>query len=473
MKKWIGVVFGMLAMATLAEEPGFRAFTAKDGRTLEARIVEYDAKRGRIQIERRGAGKVWVTPDVFGEADQAYIKEWIAASAFLADTSLRVSMDKQITDRFGSKKDLREGNRVLYEVSVKNNSQQALEGSRVEYRYFLKRVAEDDRPEGARTISGSLELAAIEPTRTVKLKTSPADVVERYSKTVVYNTVNGVTTTDTTINDEWKDELQGIWIRIYGPDVGGTPLFRDFTEPDDLIEEVEWGEADSPYVEKMKVRGWAVSGPEYSTWLEEAFAEVKEAPDEERAREIAEAFEAFYDPEHKWSSLLATAFYYKEFDEQCVLCADMILESKENSSVRVMLVDLLSSSPSPAVQNGERAVEHALALSEESSPNDVAVLDLLARAYARNGQFALAQKTQEQAIESLKRTPERRRKRYLESFKSRLKLYANGQPYTRGEQDVRLWEAFYTINKVSQFPVQADRETTLKCIFSISKSIKP
>lgn len=468
MKKWVLLGMGcfLVAMTTFAEEQVFRIFTAKDGRPIEARIVEYDAKKGKIQIERRVAGKVWVVPGVFGEADQAYIKEWVAVSAFLAKTSLRVSMDKQIEDRFGSKNEFRKGERVLYEISVKNNSPRALEGLRVEYRYFFRRVADDDRPEGARTISGTDVLPAIDPAQTVKFKTIPTDVVERYSKTVTkHNTVTGET--ETTKYDGWEDELQGIWIRIYGPEVGGTPLYRDSSAPDNLMEEVEWGEADSPYIEKIKARGWAISRREYSVWCDEAAAEVNEAKDEERAREIGEAFEVFHNPLSGAGVLLAAAFYYNGFDEQSALYAGIIAESKENYAARVILVDLLSSSPDSSVRDGERAVEQALALIKETSPDNTGVLDLLARAYARNEQFELAEVTQKKAVASL---PTRKRKRYEESFKTRLALYANGQPYTRGKQDVQLWEVFYTINKVFLFPNQADLNSTLLSIYSGGRS---
>ena len=51
-------------------------FTLKDGRTLKAEIVGYNAKLGKVELKRTDGKRVPVKPTVFVEADQSYIREW-------------------------------------------------------------------------------------------------------------------------------------------------------------------------------------------------------------------------------------------------------------------------------------------------------------------------------------------------------------------------------------------------------------
>lgn len=74
-------------------------FSLPDGRSLEARIVSYDAKSGQVTLEREDGNRFKVSPSGFVESDQRYIKEWVTANAFLSDNTLKVDCeDKQIKE---------------------------------------------------------------------------------------------------------------------------------------------------------------------------------------------------------------------------------------------------------------------------------------------------------------------------------------------------------------------------------------
>lgn len=65
-----------LAIVTLAESAEYRNFTNQDGKSIAARVIEYDVDIGKVQLELKTRKKAWVELSTLCEADQTYIKEW-------------------------------------------------------------------------------------------------------------------------------------------------------------------------------------------------------------------------------------------------------------------------------------------------------------------------------------------------------------------------------------------------------------
>ncbi|MDF7798031.1 hypothetical protein P4C99_01050 [Pontiellaceae bacterium B1224] len=441
MKKWIlGIGCLLMAVASLAEESEFRAFTAKDGRTLEARIVEYDARKGKIKIERQGAGMVWVAPNVFGEADQAYIKEWISASAFLEEKSLRVSVDKKNLGRSGSKeKTQREIEKVGYEVEIKNYSKQALDISKIEYRYYVRNVRREGGEDTEKTVHGTLALGRLDPGASHELKTDSLPLVTKFK---IQLEGDGYGIPEKIPVKMSEEELLGIWIRIYGPEVDGTALYRDITYPSDLIKNVQREESGSSFSDIARYRGAASSREEEVEWIDEAILAIVAAPDHDTCVDISKGLGYFYSTEYLMQSVVA-AFYNKGEDALCINWQKKLTKPDPDVSLpffHSVLIELYASSPDTKVQNGALAVEYAemnveYYKNKKRNWETVSNHELLARAYARDGQFDLAVKHQEIAIQLLASKP-KQQARYLKSFENRLALFRNQKPYTRGEDDV-------------------------------------
>jgi hypothetical protein len=220
---------------------GYRTFTDAEGRTVDAKILSFDAARGRLEIEREDGKRVRVEPGLFSEADQEYIKEWILADLALSDTNLRVSIKKDSEGSYGSKDELEEGEKMFYELDFNNRTDKPIEGLRIEYRYFITQKGTGDEEDKEVQVAGSTSLATIAARQSLKVNTDVIEVKEIYEEVRESNyTADGVPINSTSLIKTREDELDGIWVRIYGPTVGGIPMTRDVTYPRDLKEKKTW-----------------------------------------------------------------------------------------------------------------------------------------------------------------------------------------------------------------------------------------
>ena len=85
---------------------------------------------------------------------------------------------------------------------------------------------------------------------------------------------------------------------------------------------------------------------------------------------------------------------------------------------------LLATAEEPSIRNGRRAVELALKACALSDCRDPSVMDTVAAAYARNGDFAKAVEWQERSMANPQRAQD-------DEVQARLKLYRAGKPWPR------------------------------------------
>ncbi len=79
-------------------------FTLKDGRTLKAEIVGYNAKLGKVELKREDEKRVPVKPTVFVEADQKYIREWSVLDGVRNERLFKVACKKVMAEKWKKKK---------------------------------------------------------------------------------------------------------------------------------------------------------------------------------------------------------------------------------------------------------------------------------------------------------------------------------------------------------------------------------
>ena len=97
--------------------------------------------------------------------------------------------------------------------------------------------------------------------------------------------------------------------------------------------------------------------------------------------------------------------------------------SRGHYGAKLGLIWIYSTAKDSKFQNGELAVHTALRyISEDSSPWN---LEILAAAYARNGQYSDAIRLQRKAISQLPTND-----KSINYFNNRLSLYMKGQPFT-------------------------------------------
>ena len=74
MKKIILGLVVSLALVGMAEPSEYRNFKNQEGKTIYARVVQYDAKGERVQLELKNHKKAWVELSALSEANQTYVR---------------------------------------------------------------------------------------------------------------------------------------------------------------------------------------------------------------------------------------------------------------------------------------------------------------------------------------------------------------------------------------------------------------
>ncbi|RKX35360.1 MAG: hypothetical protein DRP64_19385, partial [Verrucomicrobia bacterium] len=73
--KWV-VLFVVFAWAGSSFSAEYRAFKNQVGKTIHARILQYDFEGERVQLELKNRKKAWVELSTLSVTDQEYIKQW-------------------------------------------------------------------------------------------------------------------------------------------------------------------------------------------------------------------------------------------------------------------------------------------------------------------------------------------------------------------------------------------------------------
>ncbi|MBN2685478.1 MAG: hypothetical protein JXR40_09390 [Pontiellaceae bacterium] len=253
-------IWAAIAVSAVEEEPVYRTFTNTAGQTLQGRVVRYDAVKDRVQIEQKeGRNKDWVSLPVFSESDQEYIQEWIAAELVLDERSLLVDVDKKsenmeseveysiVGARAGSTVEIvdtlerTEASRtdreaVHYQVRLKNSGSDDIENLRIEYCIYLSRESGGRRLNTGIVTNGVIELGNL--TKDHSKATSTEEVIasthyeRRYDR--IYNESTGEREYFYYLEKISEVEVEGIWIRIYGPELEGVPVVRNVYHPKGL-----------------------------------------------------------------------------------------------------------------------------------------------------------------------------------------------------------------------------------------------
>ena len=76
MKKIFFSIIVVLVLTRAALSSEYREFVNQDGKSIHARIVRYDAKGEKVQLELQNRKKAWIQLSDLSEEDQAYIQQY-------------------------------------------------------------------------------------------------------------------------------------------------------------------------------------------------------------------------------------------------------------------------------------------------------------------------------------------------------------------------------------------------------------
>lgn len=252
MKKWIIYlcVWAAVVASASAEEPVYRTFTSTDGQTIQARILRYEAGRDRVQLERKDGEKGWASLSVLSDSDQEYIREWVTADRMLTGKSLEVSFVKKTTGSLGRSGSTGSTDKEIlwFLIRVKNTGREDIQKLKLKYRIYIE-IDNSGKNDGSRIVEGSFEIDSLAAGQSTNVETAEVTLKEVYQSVSDKGEEYYDSTTDTWRSSSVslgnkkvsEENLDGIWVKVYGPEIEGVPVVRDVYYPSSLQKkDYEW-----------------------------------------------------------------------------------------------------------------------------------------------------------------------------------------------------------------------------------------
>lgn len=101
------ILICILGFAVIAKADEFRSFTNLEGKTINARILQYDSKGERVQLKLKNHKKSWIKIDSLSPEDQVYIKSVTGKNPVESDTEKKIATEGKETTTL-STKDIRD-----------------------------------------------------------------------------------------------------------------------------------------------------------------------------------------------------------------------------------------------------------------------------------------------------------------------------------------------------------------------------
>ncbi len=265
----------------------FHEFTVTDGRKLKAKMVSYDGKSRRVEIEREDGKVVAANIGAFVPEDHAYIRQWEPISLFMSPripiTLSRVEVRnwKKINESTrgsqgggggggrgggggpgGGQND--EGGvlatdryaRYRYDVKISNRSSVSLENLKIDYCIYYEQeraVAENSgfesqgRQQGPDSRGGGKEQASYHPVCEKKVQSGTLSVAALDAGLRKVLPTESVTILNRNASGEGEGEmidlegeLKGIWVKVSMKAPDGTLRVREVAHPRNITRSVEW-----------------------------------------------------------------------------------------------------------------------------------------------------------------------------------------------------------------------------------------
>lgn len=231
-----------LAAGTAFAQPkdDYRTFTDLKGRTVSARIVDYNQTSARLLIERDDQRRIWVDAAVFCRSDQTYIQDWLDSYRVLSEEALTITIEPQESPLLKVKSldvTKRTKSRYRCSITVEMKNDVTVEQCRIEYRCFVTDDESHADPDSLCQYGGEFLIGNVTEGQTFTFKTGTIDLISDYVMQAQSN-LFGTNQSEILIR---KDRLLGVWFKVHGSSPGGVPVVRDICIPQDLYEEVTWG----------------------------------------------------------------------------------------------------------------------------------------------------------------------------------------------------------------------------------------
>lgn len=235
-----GIVFGVsFILFTSMVYAGMHAFELKDGRALEAEVIGFNARLGKVELKRPDGKRVKVKPDIFTDADQKYIREWAMLDGFQNPSTFKVECAEKKIEQWKEESSAFQTKyeRFVYEITFENKAAVPVGTLKVEYRIFFEQEENDLSTKKVATSKltkpGSFDVGLLD-VRDKKMMTSESIVLKEFEFNMSDYYVPGGDPEST------NGEISGIWLKITVTSEGGQVATRDVFEPSSIAGKFTW-----------------------------------------------------------------------------------------------------------------------------------------------------------------------------------------------------------------------------------------
>ncbi len=243
-----GLIF-TFALLTPRVDAKMREFKLPDGRSLQAEIVDFNGKLGKVKLKLANGKLKTVNPAIFVKEDRKYIKEWASLDGFRNKSFFKVSCSKDMVEKWkenidrdvsyggGSSESETVGEvkfeKFAYNLLIENRNDVPLENIKIEYCIFCKQTGK------GRWMNGSdwFQKATKGNLATIKLPAKSKKTVTTGSAIIARQEILGDFSTS---YEKVGAELEGVWVRITIKTPGGQTATRTVFEPENLEGKYTW-----------------------------------------------------------------------------------------------------------------------------------------------------------------------------------------------------------------------------------------
>lgn len=189
-----------------------REFTDSNGNIIEAELVSH--KGGKVTILRKDGKKFEVDPTAFSPADMKFIIGWMQKTPELISYNFVISAAKKKTEGINTNRGYKrvKNDSWIYEITITNNSRDAVKDLEIEYRIFHTNSADGEYS------ASSLGVRSKITEGSERLEQNLGSNEKAVIKTVPIQ----IDVVNYGYGGRYKDEIQGVLLRILGSD--GKPI---------------------------------------------------------------------------------------------------------------------------------------------------------------------------------------------------------------------------------------------------------
>ena len=148
----------LFAFVSIPASAEFRTLVSADGKAMKAELVSH--ARGKVTIRREDGKEFEVSPSIFCKQDQEMLEAWMKET----DPKINYRLKAEASKKVASSTEYSTSN--YYEVTVRNDGQDAIKGITVMYRVLYENYGRQHMQEGEHLLEQNLEF-----NRTLALRT--------------------------------------------------------------------------------------------------------------------------------------------------------------------------------------------------------------------------------------------------------------------------------------------------------------